>query len=162
MGNEGDSMSQTLRDFLSAREAEIKEQIKALNDELRDVRAARCAIDPGVAASEGRPLKTRMTQREMIVSALDARPEGGASDKIVGWIKQDYGADISQATMSSQLSRAKSDGLVVLDTANKIWRSAKHFVEKNEPPEGGSEGGEGASSPRMPMPSAEGSGSAFG
>lgn len=141
-------MSQTLRDFINAREAEIKAQMKTLNDELRELRAAKSAIEgsttsQGVAASNG-----RMTHREMIVAVLDERPDGGTSDKVIEWVNDRFGVEISQASISSQLSRAKSDGAVSLDMSTKIWRSAKHSIKKNEPPEGGPQNtGEAATSP---------------
>lgn len=119
-------MSQTLRDFIAGRESEIKAQIKALNDELRELRTAKSAIDGSGAVSTDRVTSSRMTHREMIVAVLDERPDGGTSDKVIEWVNEKFSVDISQASMSSQLSRAKSDGVVNLDTSTKTWRSRKH------------------------------------
>ncbi|MGC8201448.1 hypothetical protein ACP2AV_01975 [Aliiroseovarius sp. PTFE2010] len=119
-------MPQTLRDFINAREGEVKAQIKALNDELRELRAARSAIDGGSAPGADRTTSGRMTHRDMIVAVLDERPEGGTSDKVIEWIREKFDTEIPQASMSSQLSRAKSDGAVSLDMSTKTWRSAKH------------------------------------
>lgn len=152
-------MSQSLREFISSREAEIKAQIKALNDELRELRAAKSAIDGAGSAARDAPGGNRMTHREMIVAALDARPEGGTSDAVIEWVEKDFGIQISQASISSQLSRAKSDGVVTLETRTKTWRSSKHSVKENEPPKGGSETGEGGTSPypvRVPLASLSG------
>ncbi|WP_146636270.1 hypothetical protein [Nioella nitratireducens] len=138
-------MSQTLRDFINARESEIKASIKALNDELRELRAAKSAIDGSAPAAE-RASGNRVTHRDMIVAVLDERPNGGTSDKVIEWVNAEFGVEISQASMSSQLSRAKSDGVVSLEQSTKIWRSAKHSAKENEPPVGGSETGEAVTS----------------
>ncbi|MCE8006242.1 hypothetical protein [Aestuariivita sp.] len=119
-------MSQTLRDFISARESEVRASIKALNDELRELRAAKSAIDGTSAAGAQRAPSSRITHRDMIVAVLDDRPEGGTSDKVIEWVNARFDVEISQASMSSQLSRAKSDGVVSLDMSTKTWRSAKH------------------------------------
>ena len=132
-------MSQTLRDFINAREGEVKAHIKALNDELRELRAAKSAIEGSTPSQGAAASSNRMTHRDMIVAVLDERPAGGTSDKVIEWVTDKFGVEISQASISSQLSRAKSDGAVSLDMSTKIWRSAKHSVKKNEPPEGGSE-----------------------
>jgi hypothetical protein len=139
-------MSQTLRDFINAREADVKAQIKALNDELRELRAAKSAIDGSTSAPVERSPSNRLTHRDMIVSVLDDRPSGGTSDKVIEWVAEKFGAEISQASISSQLSRAKSDGVVSLEQGTKIWRSAKHTPKENEPPSGGSETEEDATS----------------
>jgi len=139
-------MTQTLRDFINARESEIKSQIKALSDELRELRAAKSAIEGGSSIAAERTPSNRLTHREMIVAVLDERPEGGASDKVIEWVNEKFGVEISQASISSQLSRAKSDGVVSLDASTKTGRSAKHSAKKNEPPVGGSETEEVATS----------------
>ena len=122
-------MSQTLRDFINAREGEVKASIRALNDELRELRAAKSAIDGTSAPGAERAPSGRMTHRDMIVAVLDGRPEGGTSDKVIEWVNEKFDIEISQASMSSQLSRAKSDGVVSLDMPTKTWRSAKHSEE---------------------------------
>jgi hypothetical protein len=132
-------MSQTLRDFINAREAEVKAQIRALNDELRELRTAKSAIDGPPAPDAERGASNRVTHRDMIIAVLDERPEGGTSDKVIEWVNDKFDTEISQASMSSQLSRAKSDGVLTLEQGTKIWRSAKHTPKENEPPKGGSE-----------------------
>lgn len=142
-------MSQTLRDFINAREGEIRAQIKALNDELRELRAAKSAIEGASTPDAGRAPSSRMTHRDMIVAVLDERSEGGTSDKVIEWVREKFGVDIPQASMSSQLSRAKSDGVLDLEQSTKIWRTSSHAAKENEPPVGGSEPGEGDASPKM-------------
>lgn len=143
-------MSQTLRDFINAREGEVKAQIRALNNELRELRAAKSAIDGGLSSTADKsPTSNRLTHRDMIVAVLDERPEGGTSDKVIEWVNDKFDTEISQASMSSQLSRAKSDGVLTLEQRTKVWRSAKHCSKENEPPVGGSETGEVAASSDM-------------
>ncbi len=139
-------MSQSLRDFINARESEVKAQIKALNDELRELRTAKSAIDGQSPSVVERRRPERLTHRQMIAEVLDKHPDGGPADKVIKWVYEEFGVEIPQASMSSQLSRAKSDGVVTLDMSNKVWRSVKHSVKENEPPEGGSEAGEGDTS----------------
>lgn len=127
-------MSQTLRDFINAREADVKVQIKALNDELRELRAAKSAIDGASPTKSDRAGSNRLTHRDMIVDVLDERPEGGTSDKVIEWIKEKFSIEIPQASMSSQLSRAKSDGAVSLDMSTKTWRSVKYSETHGGPP----------------------------
>jgi len=140
-------MAQTLRDFLATREAEIKTHIKALDDELREIRTAKSAIDGVSAPVNESAHSTRTTHRDLIVASLDKRPKGGTSDKVIEWVNEDFGVEISQTSISSQLSRAKSDNAVTLEPSTKIWRSAKHAAKENEPPSGGSETGEVGASP---------------
>lgn len=139
-------MSQTLRDFINSREAEIKASIKALNVELQELRAARTAIEGGDAQGGEDTGIGRMKHRDMIMSVLHDHPDGGTADSVIEWVREDFQTDIPQASMSSQLSRAKSAGLLTLDTRTKIWRSAKHTFKENEPPKGGSETEEGDTS----------------
>lgn len=140
-------MAQTLREFIESREVDVKAQIRALQDELRELRAAKSAIDGGDHPAKVARGTERMTQRDMIVAVLDDHPEGGTSDKVINWVREQFGVEVSQASISSQLSRAKSDGVLTLEPSTKIWRSAKHSAKKNEPPSGGSETGEAATSP---------------
>lgn len=118
-----------LREFIRARESEIKAEMASLRAELAELQAARHAIDS--ASGEARAAHEtdgtrRLTQRDMIQQALDERPEGGMSDKVAEWVNEAHGINMSQTTASSQLSRMKRDGDVVLDMSTKIWRSAKH------------------------------------
>ncbi len=117
-------MSPTLRDFIAARESEVKSTIKALNDELRELRAAKSAIDAGPEALTIKSSSRRMTHRGMIVDVLKGIPNGCASDRLIELVREKFEVEIPQASMSSQLSRAKSDGVLVLDHTLKTWRLA--------------------------------------
>ena len=141
-------MTQTLRDFISAREAEIKSQIKALHAELRELNAAKSAISATTSVAAKKPEHNRKTHREMIMAVLEGQPQGCTSDQVIDLIKEHFSIDIPQSSMSSQLSRAKSDGLLVLDQSTKVWRLAEQAAKENEPPLGGSDIGEAATSPK--------------
>ena len=140
-------MSTSLRDFIADREAAIKAQIKALHDELRELRAAKSAIESGPLVNAARSAGARMTHREMILQTLDEVYSGLTADAVKELVQKKFGVEIPLASMSSQLSRAKSDGLLELDHSTKEWRIAKQSAKKNEPPKGGSETGKGGSFP---------------
>lgn len=155
-----------LREFIRSRESEIKAEMAKLRAELAELQAARQAID-GASGEAGTAHEAdgprRLTQRDMIQQALDARPEGGTSDRIAEWVNEAHGIDMSRSTASSQLSRMGGEGAVVLDKSTKIWRSAKHArrngdvglpLNENAPPfsEGGAdtEEGDASSGERQP------------
>jgi hypothetical protein len=139
-------MSQNLRDFIASREAAIKEQINALHDELRELRAAQSAIQSGSRAQPGYGKAERMTHRDMILAVLDANSQGGTADQVVDLVRERFSVDVPLGSMSSSLSRAKADQLVSLDQRTKVWRLRKHAKE-DEPPKGGSVAGEVPASP---------------
>lgn len=128
-------MAQTLRSFLELREAELAEQIRTLQAEMEEVKLARAAIEARSGIPQRPPMSfdqmSKMTHRDMIVAALDRRPDGGTSDKVLAWVAEDFGAEIAAASISSQLSRLKTSGEVTLDPATKIWRSLKRVREQN-------------------------------
>jgi hypothetical protein len=132
-------MPQTLREFIDAREAQVRDQLRLLNAELAELKAARLALHDGASVAAPASRQGKMTHRDMILSVLDEVPDGGTSDKVVEMVKAKFGVDVPLSSMSSQLSRAKSDGDATLDTMTKTWRSAKHSVKENGPPEGGPE-----------------------
>lgn len=128
-------MSQTLREFIERREAEIKAQIRELHNELRDLKAAKSAImvrqAPEVAASS----TGRVTHRDMILAVLSSKPDGGTADRVIEWVHEMFGVEIPQASISSQLSRAKSEGALTLEQGTKIWRLATEPRKEYGPPE---------------------------
>jgi hypothetical protein len=140
-------MAMSLREFITAREHEIKAQIRALTNELRELSAAKSAISGDDSVTGRGSGQQRLTHSDMIISVLDDHVEGGTVDNVVAWVKAKFDVEIPRNSMSSQLSRAKGDGFLTLDHANKIWRSSKHTAKENEPPKGGSEGGEVTASP---------------
>jgi hypothetical protein len=126
-------MSQSLREFIRAREADIQKQIESLRSELRDLALARQAID-GAPAPRNPTVQrgTAPTIKEMILEVLEKRPNGGVADQIIEWVKADYGVDVPRSSMSPQLSRLKSDLSVHLHAKTKVWQLPKH-VEHLKP-----------------------------
>lgn len=120
-------MSQSLREFIRAREADIQKQIESLRSELRDLTLARQAIE-GAPASRQPAVQRGVTPtiKEMILEALEKRPSGGVADQIIEWVKADYGVDVPRSSMSPQLSRLKSDLSVYLHAKTKVWQLPKH------------------------------------
>lgn len=120
-------MSTSLRDFLKQRETELRLEMSRLNAELNEIRAAREAIDnpsgprSSVPAAVGKP-----THRDMIIEILDERPEGAGADQIRSLLQKRFGVELPRPSVSSKLSRMKSDGLIQLDADTKVWRSPKH------------------------------------
>jgi hypothetical protein len=150
-------LSSKLREYLYHQEREILAQMAALKSELAEVRIARGALESKspMAPAQESPQSGKLRQRDMILKLLDDRPHGGRSDEIAGWVLSEYGVEIAPATMSSQLSRMKSeDGTVDNDTRTKIWRSKRHALssaavasDETEPEHPGGTAGEATPSP---------------
>tara|TARA_R110002124_G_scaffold226094_1_gene391275 strand:+ start:156 stop:674 length:519 start_codon:yes stop_codon:yes gene_type:complete len=127
-------MTQTLRDFINAREAQVKASIKALNDELRELQTAKSAITGEPGPAKRSRTSNRMTHRDMFIKVLEDRRDGGTTEDIAGWVAEKFNVEIPQPSMSSQLSRAKSDKLLTLDTSSKRWRLAKFSTNAKADP----------------------------
>jgi hypothetical protein len=120
-------MSQNLREFIRAREADIQKQIESLKVELRELTLARQAIEGGVSARDVDVQRAHTPKiKEMILAVLDSRPDGGTSDQIIDWVLRDFGVDVPRSSMSPQLSRLKSDFQVRLDPKTRAWQLPKH------------------------------------
>jgi hypothetical protein len=121
-------MSQSLREFIRSRESDIHKQIESLEAELRDLKLARQAIDGGASSRHLNPPRASTpTIKEMILEVLNKHPDGGVADQIIEWVKVDYDADVPRSSMSPQLSRLKSEGLVYLNAKTNVWQSHRHF-----------------------------------
>jgi len=121
-------MSTTLRDFIAQREGEIKDQLKALKAELRELQVAKGALDgqvPPPPAPSGGPTIKEMAKT---VLSADVAKDGMTSHEILAAIKQEFDRDIDRTSLSPQLSRLKADDEVVLvgdnwftAAAHKAW-----------------------------------------
>jgi hypothetical protein len=126
-------MSNLLR-YLEEREAEIASQISALKVEQAEIRVARNAIlAQSEQAAQSRNViaramsSTKLTHRQMIKVVLDDTPAGGTHERIIDLVRDRFGVEIQRSSISSHLSRLKSEeNAVVLDPVTKIWRSVKH------------------------------------
>jgi hypothetical protein len=121
-------METTIREFIRQREAQVRKQISALEAELRELAAAREAIDGGKVA-DVQPTNAQAGKRTikgMIRSVLTDHPEGGVAEHIIEWVQATYGVEVPRSSMSPQLSRLKAEGVLYLDSVTKVWRLAKY------------------------------------
>jgi hypothetical protein len=120
-------MSTTLRDFIANRKGEIRDQLKMLKTELKELLLAEAALDgqdgtPAVAQSGGGPTIKDMAR---FVLNHDVAKEGLTSAEILGYIKEEYGREIDRTSLSPQLSRLKDAGEVAL--LGEKWFSKEHY-----------------------------------
>lgn len=115
----------TLRDFLTLREAELREQIKLLRAELAELKRAKKAIEqpdpPESVDDEGRD-SGRPTIKEMVRTVF-ARPEaakGLAAGEVLEAIEKEFDVKIERTSLSPQLSRLRESGDVV-------WEDGRWF-----------------------------------
>lgn len=140
-------MSTPLREFIVSRKAELRRQIDAAQAELSELDQAEKAIGTVHEASVALGLVTEVdtagrigalkgtislprftargtlrkaTIQTMIVDVLRDFPGGLEALEIVRHIRERYGRDVPRTSLSPQLSRLKTDG--VIDLENKTWR----------------------------------------
>src|SRR5690606_35067860 len=123
----------------------IREQIAALRKEYKEIQAAEAAVSNviGTAVNSRKSASGEPTIKDMVVAVLQERGSGADALEIIDLIKEMYGKEIPRPSMSPQLSRLKTDGVLKLD--GKTW----DLVEKNEGPAGPSDDVD-ASSDLMP------------
>jgi len=104
-----------------------------------------CIYDPAVGdyTSDFRSL----TMKDLTVKALKEHFRNGAtSSQLLEFFADKWGrSDIMRTSFSPQLSRLKNEGMISL--VGKVWVLEDGHPKKNEPPEGGSEGGGAVTSP---------------
>lgn len=124
-------MSITLREFMTARRAEIQSQIKALKEEMREIDAAFAALpqEGSVKATRerGSTGSGKKTLKELALEALRENPEGMEAVGIIKWIKDKYDLDVARESMSPQLSRLGQEGVIKRD--GLTWRRQKSTIE---------------------------------
>lgn len=119
-------MSQ-IRQFIEARREEIKEQIAALKQELRELNLAEGAIKSGVVPSRDEGVassSSRTTIKEMVVEVLEDRPNGAEASEIIELIANSFGESIARSSLSPQLSRLKEEGVLSLE--GRVWLLQKY------------------------------------
>lgn len=119
-------MATTLRDFIAQREAEIRDQQKALKAELRDLQIAKNALESQSGSESSKAQGTTLTIKEMAREVLSHQPNGLNSSGILDGIKKTFGRDVERTSLSPQLSRLKDDGELALD--GDVWFSADHYA----------------------------------
>lgn len=119
-------MATTLRDFIAQREAEIRDQQKALKAELRDLQIAKTALEAQNAPDASKGLGPALTIKEMAREVLSRQPNGLNSSGIQDGIKKSFGRDVERTSLSPQLSRLKDDGELALD--GDVWFTTEHYA----------------------------------
>jgi hypothetical protein len=135
----------SLREFLDRRESEIKEARAALLVELKEIKAAKSAVEaanPNSAPLDRRgasvavvKLDSGPTIKEMILHVLEKRTYSGSSEQISHWIKEDFNRSIERSSLSPQLSRLKQDGKLEYAQESGEWRMTDISDEDSEPTE---------------------------
>lgn len=120
-----------LRQFLSRREAEILEQMKVLEKELSEIRAAWTALQSEVAAGPPRP---SVTIKDMIRQILKGRPDGLRAKELLREIQDRFGVAIERTSLSPQLSRLREAGEITLE--HRRWYSLQISLGELKPPNG--------------------------
>lgn len=106
----------TLRDFIAAREADIKSQMKALRSELGDLKIAKSALDPLSSEIEPGGLQSgSRTIKDMVRTILKSDSTGLTATDILAKIKENFDRDLGRTSLSPQLSRMKEDGEVIVN-----------------------------------------------
>lgn len=124
-------MKTTLRDFIAGREAEIKEQMKALRTELAELKLAKSALDQ-TGSGQPQPVAqpTGPTIKDMVREILKSDVLGLTSTQILREISERFGRDLERTSLSPQLSRMKQDGEVEL--IGETWSMPLPFGKQPE------------------------------
>jgi hypothetical protein len=97
---------------MAQREGEIREQMKALKAELKELQVAKAALGGEAAAP---PAKTGgQTIKDMARAVLDTAAGGMTAHEILAAIKEEFDREIDRTSLSPQLSRLKTDGVITL------------------------------------------------
>lgn len=127
-------MTQTLEQFISQRRKDLLEEIEPLRERLRVLDEELSQIDLAAAAIQNRPhgqthppvagaVTTRSPRgaiKRAVVETLAANQNGLDAMSILIDINKRLGGDYERTSLSPQLSRLKTDGVVTLD--GNIWK----------------------------------------
>jgi len=120
-----------LRQFLSRREAEILEQMKVLEKELAEIRAAWAALQSEAGVGPPRP---SVTIKDMVRQILKGRPDGLRAKELLREIQDRFGVAIERTSLSPQLSRLREAGEITLQQGR--WYSLQISLADLKPPAG--------------------------
>ena len=118
----------TLREFIAERRTQIRAEIAALRVEGRELKLALEAIDADSdqPATHGGPRPSgRVTIKDRIVEVLREHPAGGSVEEVIAWIIEAQGVTIPRSSLSPQISRLKTEGVVIFNE-DKNWQLAQH------------------------------------
>lgn len=107
-------MATTLRDFITSREGEIREQMKALRSEMKELQLAKAALGGQGDAPESAAASSAPTIKDMAKAVLAKAEKGLTANEILDAIKAEFQRAIERTSLSPQLSRLKDTGDVVL------------------------------------------------
>jgi hypothetical protein len=118
----------SIRDLLAQRRLEIEAQMKAFREELAEIRLAEDAISKGSASRTGDSAPATRAAPEIregsikswIMKALRDDPRGLETEGVIKHIELIGGPSVPRNSMTPQLSRLKSDGLITQD--GRLWR----------------------------------------
>lgn len=114
---------------LAQRESEIREELR----EIKQLRAAIKAVgDPlykDKNSNSSSREKSGPTFKQMIVAVLKKKGEGAQAIEILDLIKEEFGKEIKRSSLSPQLSRLKSEGIILLD--DTIWHLPNQRIVPN-------------------------------
>lgn len=109
-----------LRAFISKREREIRDQIRALKAELVELRTVKLGLEgKREEAPQEPPSQPGVTIKDMVRAVLAKHPDGLAATGILDAIKADFEVTMERTSLSPQLSRLRKSGDVVLEDG--VW-----------------------------------------
>lgn len=149
-------MGMALVDYLARRREEIETQMRALKNELNEIRIAEAALNgtPSGRSVVFGSIVRDGTIKDWIMRALGAFPNGLETDGVIESIRKMGGPIVERSSITPQLSRLKAAGLIGHN--GRQWRlpteedKANHraFVsalpmmmrQRNETPDGDTSG----------------------
>jgi len=109
---------------LDSREAEIKDLQAQLEQELKDILAAKAALSPPTDKEQtfklGRGRGSKFTVQDMVINVLLDYNKGADVFQIIKLIKSKYGIDIKRESLSPRLSRLKNNDKL-LELRGSYW-----------------------------------------
>lgn len=121
-------MDKTLRDFIVARKAEIKLQLRALKQEWRELQAAESAISDSDSSHGNRTGDS--TIKDMIIAVLAEPGTCAEARQIMDMIREKYGKEVQRTSISPQLSRLRKEGRLYMK--NNLWCLADEATTPND------------------------------
>ena len=118
-------MSTTLRDFISNREAEIREQLKALKAEQKELQVAKAALDGQEPSAAPKGAGQTIKDMARFVLNTEWAKDGRTAHEILAGIKEEFGREIDRTSLSPQLSRLKADDEIGL--IGEKWFSKERY-----------------------------------
>jgi hypothetical protein len=116
----------TIRNFITDRPTEIAREIADLERELKELDRAERALGGGSKAAatpesaDRQQPRARMTLAEMVLDVLRDHPHGADKRAIQDLIHQKHGARPATNSLTTQLSRLKSQHVLSLD--GRVWQ----------------------------------------